>query len=94
MENSETNIPVPELSPEEKAKLFNYPAIGELFSQHDTRRLDDFCSRLTSTRSNLERIVRSGSRDEAERAARAVRGIEVTLEFLRTLQETRLREKK
>jgi len=71
------------------AKLFNYPSVGELFSGNDSRRFDDFCAKLTATRENLERIVRYGKPDEAERAMRGVRGIEVTLEFLQTLQKMR-----
>lgn len=78
-----------ESSAEDLAKLFNYPSVGELFSETDTRRLDDFCSKLTNTRENLERIVRYGNRDEADRATRASRGIEVTLDFLQTLQKMR-----
>ncbi len=76
---------------EDLAKLFNYPSVGELFSENNTRRLDEFCSKLNSTRENLERVVRYGNRDEADRATRAVRGIEVTLEFLQTLQQMRLK---
>ncbi len=74
---------------EDLAKLFNYPSVGELFSGTDTRRFDEFCAKLGATRENLERVVRYGTRDEAERATRAVRGIEVTLEFLQTLQKMR-----
>lgn len=77
---------------EDLAKLFDYPSVGELFS--DTRRFDEFCAKLTATRENLERIVRYGNRDEAERAGRAVRGIEVTLEFLQNLQKMRLDSQK
>jgi LDH2 family malate/lactate/ureidoglycolate dehydrogenase len=84
------NPQINESATEDLAKLFNYPSVGELFSETDTRRLDDFCSKLTSTRENLERIVRYGNRDEATRATRAARGIEVTLEFLQTLQKMRL----
>ena len=73
-------------------KLFDYPSVGELFS--DSRRFDEFCSKLTSTRENLERIVRYGNRDEADRAGRAVRAIEVTLEFLQNLQKMRLNSQK
>jgi LDH2 family malate/lactate/ureidoglycolate dehydrogenase len=76
------------------AKLFNYPSIGELFSGQDSQRLDDFSSKLQTTRENLERIVRYGNRDEAARATRAVRGIEVTLDFLKTLQDLRQQENK
>jgi hypothetical protein len=71
------------------AKLFDYPSVGELFSTGDTRRFDEFCAKLAATRENLERIVRYGSRDEAERASRAVRAVEVTLEFLQDLQKMR-----
>jgi LDH2 family malate/lactate/ureidoglycolate dehydrogenase len=71
------------------AKLFNYPSVGELFSGTDTRRFDEFCAKLSATRENLERIIRYGKSDEAERATRAARGIEVTLEFLQTLQKMR-----
>lgn len=76
------------------AKIFDYPAIGELFSENSSFRLDEFRSKLSSTRDELERIVRYGSRDEADGAMRAVRGIEVTLEFLEKLQEMRLSENK
>lgn len=78
---------------EDLAAIFNYPAIGELFSEADSIRLDEFCSKLASTRDNLERIVRYASRPEAESAMRAVRGIEITLEFLQKLQTMRLAEK-
>jgi len=71
------------------SKLFDYPSVGELFSTADTRRYDDFCAKLTTTRENLERIVRYGSREEAERATRAARAVEVTLEFLKNLQQMR-----
>ena len=76
------------------AKLFNYPSIGELFSGNDSRRLDEFSLKLNTTRENLERIVRYGNRDEADRATRAIRGIEVTLDFLKTLQNLRQQENK
>lgn len=76
------------------AKIFNYPAIGELFSESDTRRLDAFRSKLNSTRDELERVVRYGNQSEADSAMRAAKGIEITLEFLKKLQEMRLAEKK
>ena len=73
----------------ELSKLFDYPSIGELFSGPDTRRLDEFCAKMIATRENLERIVRYGSRDEAERATRAIKAVETTLEFLQNLQKMR-----
>lgn len=78
-----------QLSEEDLAKLYDYPSIGQLFSEPDTRRLDEFCQRLRSTRENLERVVRYGDRAEAERASRAIRAVEVTLEFLQSLQKMR-----
>lgn len=79
---------------EDLTKLFNYPSIGELFSEADTRQLDDFCVRLTASGENLERIVRYGGRDEAERATRAARAVQVTLDFLQNLQKMRLTQQK
>ena len=74
---------------EDLAKLYDYPSIGQLFSEPDTQRLDAFCRRLTATRENLERVVRYGDRAEAERASRAIRAVEVTLDFLQSLQKMR-----
>lgn len=89
---SNTGQTEPESSREDLAAIFNYPAIGELFSESDSSRLDDFYTKLNSTRDNLERIIRYGSKPEAESAMRAVRGIEITLEFLQNLQKRRLSE--
>jgi hypothetical protein len=77
-------------NPPDLSKLFDYPSVGELFSTADNRRYEEFCAKLSATRGNLERVVRYGSREESARAARAARAIEVTLEFLENLQQTRL----
>ena len=79
---------------EDLAKLFDYPSVGELFSTGDMRRFDEFCAKMTATRENLERIVRYGTREEAESAARAARAVEVTLEFLLDLQKMRQNSQK
>jgi hypothetical protein len=75
--------------PSDLSKLFDYPSVGELFSNGDTRKFDEFRAKLKATRENLERVIRYGSRDEAEKAARAVKAIETTLEFLENLQQMR-----
>ncbi|MBS1795819.1 MAG: hypothetical protein JSS81_18335 [Acidobacteria bacterium] len=99
MENEKLygNLPAleqnPEQTSEELAKLFDYPSIGELFSDGG-RRLEDFRAKLTATRDELERIVRYGRRDEADSAVRAVRAVEVTLKFLGDLQNLRAGAKK
>lgn len=69
--------------------IFDYPAIGELFSGSDSRRLDDFKAKLASTCEELNRIIRHGKSEEAERAQRAARGIETTLDFLDDLESRR-----
>lgn len=74
---------------DELARLFDYPAVGELFSDSDPRRVDDFCAGLEQRRADLERLIRRGTRDESDRATRAVKGIDVTLEFIRDLQNRR-----
>jgi hypothetical protein len=81
-------------NPPDLSRLFDYPSVGELFATADTRRYDEFCAKLSDTRQNLERIVRYGSREESERAQRAARAIEVTLEFLKNLQQMRREQQK
>ena len=79
---------------EDLAKLFNYPSIGQLFSEDETGRLEDFFAKLYVTNENLERVVRYGNQSEAEKAARASRAIKITLEFLRSLQQMQTANKK
>jgi hypothetical protein len=69
------------------AQLFNYPSIGELFSDGNKHHLDEFLQKLITTQENLEKIIRTGENNEAESAKQALRAVEVTLEFLQTLQE-------
>lgn len=68
-------------------KLFNYPSIGELFSEGNSQHLDEFRKKLKTACQDLEQIIRHGKRDEAESAKQALRAVEVTLEFLQTLQD-------
>lgn len=83
-----------EFNQDDLAQLFNYPSIGELFGDGNGGRLDSFRQKLNITRESLDRIIRYGKRDEAESAAQALRAIEVTLEFLQTLQNLRLSNQK
>ena len=93
-ENQFNELAADEENSRNLAKLFDYPSVGELFSGNDTRRLDEFCSKLTTTRENLERIIRYGKADEAERSGRAARAVEVTLEFLQNLRRMRQKSQK
>ncbi len=92
--DADANQAKPGFSPEDLAKLFNYPAIGELFEGNDDERIGKFAAKMESVHSDLERIVRYGNQAEAESATRAIRGIEETQKFLKTLQKMRLEEKK
>ena len=81
-------------SPEDMAKLFNYPSIGQLFSEKETEKLDNFFARLTTANEDLERVIRYGNKGEAEKAGRASEAVKITLEFLKNLEEMRTTEKK
>lgn len=69
--------------------VFNYPSLGKLFDEADTRALEEMRSRLTRTGQDLERVVRQGPKEDAERAARAARAVELTLKFLGDLEQLR-----
>jgi hypothetical protein len=69
--------------------VFNYPALGQLFDSTDTRPLEEMRARLTRTGQDLERVVRQGPKEDADRAGRAARAVSVTLEFLNELEKMR-----
>lgn len=71
------------------SSVFNYPSLGHLFEGADTRALEDMRARLARTEQDLERVVRQGPKDDAERAARAARAVGVTLRFLNDLEQLR-----
>ena len=69
--------------------LLHYPSLGRLFDGADTQALEEMRGRLRRTSQDLERVVRQGSREDAERAARAARAVSVTLELLDSLEQIR-----
>jgi len=83
-----------EFNQEDLAKLFNYPSIGQLFSEEEIGNLEEFFAKLTVTDENLERVIRYGNQGEAEKAARASQAVKITLEFLRNLNEMQAANKK
>ena len=83
-----------EFNQEDLAKLFNYPSIGQLFSEKEIGKLEEFFARLTVTDENLERVIRYGNQSEAEKATRASQAVKITLEFLRNLKEMQTANKK
>lgn len=71
------------------AGLFNYPSLGRLLEAGDPRALEEMRGRLARTGQELERVVRQGTREEADRAARAARAVTLTLELLDALDGMR-----
>ena len=71
------------------ASLFHYPSLGRLLEGGDPRALEEMRGRLTRTRQELERVVRQGTREDADRAARAERALSLTLSLLDTLDGMR-----
>lgn len=86
----DTGKELSEFSAEDLAKLFHYPSIGQLFSSSNSSEIEAFRSRLISTQDHLEKVVRYGSREDADRANIVIKSIGVTLDFLSSLQEMRL----
>ncbi len=83
-----------EFNQEDLAKLFDYPSIGQLFSEKEIGKLEDFFAKLTATDENLERVIRYGNKIEAEKAVRASQAVKITLEFLQNLKEMQIANKK
>lgn len=69
--------------------LFHYPAIGRLFEGSNTDALSRMRERLTRTSQNLERVIRQGTKTDAERAERALRALGATLGLLDSLENLR-----
>lgn len=72
---------------EEMASLYHYPSLGRLFEQPQSEELRQMRARLERTSQDLERVVRQGSREDAERAARAARAYETVLGLLSDLEK-------
>jgi hypothetical protein len=69
------------------ASLYHYPSLGRLFEQPRSAALSEMRARLDRTSQDLARVVRQGSREDADRAARAARAIETTLSLLDDLEK-------
>jgi len=71
------------------AGLFHYPSLGRLLEGSDPRALEEMRGRLARTGQELERVVRQGTREDADRAARAAGAVTLTLQLLDTLDGMR-----
>lgn len=71
------------------SSLFNYPAIGKLFDSPGDQALLEMRARLNRSAERMDRIIRQGSREEADRATAARRALVLTGELLDSLEELR-----
>jgi hypothetical protein len=71
------------------SSIFNYPHLGQLFEGDLSHPLDEMRARFARTSQELERIVRRGSKDEADSAERALRAYRVAAELLSELEQRR-----
>jgi hypothetical protein len=83
---------VPEFGTEDLVSIFHYPSIGHLFSDATSTALADFTSRMVAARDQLEKLVRHGSRQDADQAGIVIKGINVTLDFISSLERMRAGE--
>ena len=73
--------------PSDLSSLYHYPSLGGLFEQPASPQLEEMRGRLARTTQSLERVVRQGTKDEAERAGRALRAYETVVGLLDDLQK-------
>ena len=71
------------------AGLYKFPSLGRLLEGGDPRALEEMRGRLARTNQELERVVRQGPREDADRAARAARAVALALELLDALDGMR-----
>lgn len=69
------------------SSLYHYPSLGGLFEQPDSPQLEEMRARFSRSKQALERVVRQGTKDEAERATRALRAYETVSGLLDDLQK-------
>jgi hypothetical protein len=74
------------------ASIFDYPHVGQLFEGDLAAPLEEMRARFARTSQELERIVRRGAKEEAERAARALRAYKVAAELLSELEQMHKRK--
>lgn len=80
------------LNPEEIEtikSLLNYPSLENFFDPTDSRKQPEMRQKMQSTVDDLERVIRRGTKDDAEKAARAVEAYKTVLSFLDELENMR-----
>ena len=67
--------------------IYHYPSLGRLFETPNTPALAEARTQLKRTHEALERVIRQGGREDAERATRATGAYKATLELLDNLEQ-------
>lgn len=87
VDNPQASAKTPRTPGDDLASLYHYPSLGRLFEQPGSAALAEMRARLNRTHQDLARVVRQGSREDADRAARASRALETTLTLLDDLEK-------
>ena len=93
-QSQEKPIDLTEEERETIAALLHYPALEKVFDHAQPPQLEDLRRKMQSNIVELERIVRSGARSEADRAATIIEAYRTTLGFLGVLEEARKNQAK
>jgi cell fate (sporulation/competence/biofilm development) regulator YlbF (YheA/YmcA/DUF963 family) len=72
---------------EDIAKILNYPSLDKLFDDHNPNALADIRVKFNQTKQDLERVIRQGSKIDAEKADKTMQALNITLDFLADLEE-------
>ena len=69
------------------SSLYHYPSLGGLFEQPDSPQLAEMRERFSQSKQALERVLRQGTKDDAERAKRVLRAYEAVSGLFDDLQK-------
>jgi hypothetical protein len=67
--------------------FLKFPSLSQLFQGPDRAALSEMRLRLTQTNQHLERVIRQGTKQDAERAVLASRSYNLTLKLLQELED-------
>ena len=66
--------------------FLKFPSLSRLFQSSDRAALAEMRSQLTLTNQHLERVIRQGTKEDADRAALISRSYDLTLTLLKELE--------
>ena len=66
--------------------FLNFPSLSRLFQGVDRAALSETRSQLTQTKQHLERVIRQGTKEDADRAVLISRSYDLTLTLLEELE--------